>query len=168
MRAVALALRDVPEANAYWDAAAGASVRIPAVDVAVAVATEGGLLTPIVRSADAKSLQAIAAEVRELAGRARAGKLKPEEFTGGSFSVSNLGMFGLASFSAIINPPQGAILAVGGASRRTALGPSGTPVSRSVMSVTLSADHRLYDGVLAVALLDAFKGYMETPLKMLV
>lgn len=106
IKAAALALAEVPAANALWDAAAEAPKAAGGVDIAVAVATDTGLITPIIRGADAKPLPQIAAEVRELAGRARAGRLRPEEFQGGSFSISNLGMFGVDEFSAIINPPQ--------------------------------------------------------------
>ena len=134
-------LRDVPEVNASWqdDAIeyhAGA-------DISVAVATEGGLVTPIVRDADDKSLSAIAAEIVELAGRAKVNRLKPEEFTGGSLTVSNLGMYGIKQFAAIINPPQAAILAVGAAERRPVVGPNGELEAATVMTVTLSADHRV-------------------------
>ncbi|KAI8466808.1 MAG: Lipoate acetyltransferase [Monoraphidium minutum] len=166
VRAVALALRDVPEANAAWDGAAGAAVAQPSVDVAIAVATEGGLITPIVRDAANKSLAQISAEVKDLAARARSNKLKPEEFTGGSFTISNLGMFGLSSFSAIINPPQAAILAVGGGQERLELH-GGEPRAVSVMTATLSADHRVYDGELAARFLAVFSGYMAHPVTML-
>eukprot|EP00775_Hariotina_reticulata_P004905 gene4905-5149_t len=167
MRAAALALRDVPAANAFWDEGQGAAVQQPSVDVCVAVATDGGLITPIVKAADTKSLLQISQEVKDLAARARANKLKPEEFMGGTFSISNLGMYGLSSFSAIINPPQAAILAVGGAQKRVSLSAGdGRLSSSSYMTVTLSADHRLFDGDLATQLLDAFTGYMESPLKL--
>lgn len=168
LRAAALALRDTPAANAFWDKGSEAAVQQPSVDVCVAVATDGGLITPIVKAADTKSLMQISAEVKDLASRARANKLKPEEFMGGSFSISNLGMYGLTSFSAIINPPQAAILAVGGAQSQVVLGPGQQPASVSFMTVTLSADHRVFDGELASQLLAAFKGYMENPLKMAV
>jgi pyruvate dehydrogenase E2 component (dihydrolipoamide acetyltransferase) len=108
----------------------------------------------------------ISAEVKDLAARARANKLKPEEFMGGTFSISNLGMYGLSSFSAIINPPQAAILAVGGAQQQVVMGPGKQPESVSYMTVTLSADHRVFDGEMATRLLGAFKGYIENPLKM--
>jgi pyruvate dehydrogenase E2 component (dihydrolipoamide acetyltransferase) len=167
MRAAALALRDVPTANAFWDEARGAAVQQPSVDVCVAVATDGGLITPIVKAADTKSLLQISQEVKDLAARARANKLKPEEFMGGTFSISNLGMYGLSNFSAIINPPQAAILAVGGAQKRVSLSSVDRALSSSsFMTVTLSADHRLFDGGLATQLLDAFTHYMESPLKM--
>eukprot|EP00879_Flechtneria_rotunda_P001842 GHRR01002009.1.p1 GENE.GHRR01002009.1~~GHRR01002009.1.p1 ORF type:complete len:635 (+),score=234.41 GHRR01002009.1:105-2009(+) len=166
MRAAALALRDVPDANVFWDSKQEAPMRQPSVDVCVAVATEGGLITPIVKAADTKSLLQISAEVKELASRARANKLKPQEFMGGTFSISNLGMYGLSEFSAIINPPQAAILAIGGSQKQVTLDEHGSPVSHSVMTVSLTADHRVYDGALATELLDGFKGYMEEPLKL--
>ncbi|KAF6263088.1 2-oxoacid dehydrogenases acyltransferase-domain-containing protein [Scenedesmus sp. NREL 46B-D3] len=170
VRAAALALRDVPAANASWDGAGGAAVQQPSVDVCVAVATEGGLITPIVKGADGKALSQISAEVKELAGKARSNKLQPHEFMGGTFTISNLGMYGLSNFSAIINPPQAAILAVGGAQKRVGFGPgaSGALASESYMTVTLSADHRVFDGELATRLLDAFTKYMENPVSMVV
>lgn len=167
VRAVALALRDVPEANAFWDKQQESAKLQPSVDVCVAVATDGGLITPIVKAADSKSLLQISLEVKDLAARARANKLKPEEFMGGSFSISNLGMYGLSEFSAIINPPQSGILAVGGAQDKVVIGERGELRNNSVMTVTLSADHRVYDGELASRFLDAFTGYMENPLKMM-
>lgn len=167
VKAAALALAQVPAANALWDAATEAPVAAPGVDISIAVATEGGLITPIVRGADAKSLTAIASEVRELAGRARANRLKPEEFQGGSFSISNLGMFGIDSFSAIINPPQACIMAVGGARKVARMGPGGSPVVATVMSVTLSADNRVYDGAVASDFLEAFSAIMANPYRLL-
>lgn len=167
VRAVALALRDVPEANAFWDKKQEQTMQQPGVDVCVAEATDGGLITPIVKAADSKGLVQISSEVKDLAKRARANKLKPEEFMGGSFSISNLGMYGLSEFSAIINPPQSAILAVGGMQKRVVVGQDGGLKNNSYMTVTLSADHRVYDGGLATRFLDAFTGYMETPLKLL-
>jgi pyruvate dehydrogenase complex dihydrolipoamide acetyltransferase long form len=163
VRALALALAEVPAANARWDAAAEAVVPGEGVDISIAVATPGGLITPIVRAANTKTLAQVGAEVRELAGRAKLGKLKPDEFLGGSFSISNLGMFGVDSFSAIINPPQACIMAVGGARRVARLGPGGAPVAATVMSVTLSADNRVYDGEVAAALLAAFSRHMANP-----
>jgi pyruvate dehydrogenase E2 component (dihydrolipoamide acetyltransferase) len=132
-------------------------------DIGVAVATDNGLITPVVRSADLKSLPEIAVEVRELAGRARARKLKPEEYTGASFSVSNLGMFGIDEFTAVINPPEGAILAVG------AMGPKpvvrdGSIVVRQTMRVTMSCDHRAIDGATGAQFLQTFKQILENPL----
>ena len=151
----------MPEVNASWqdDAIeyhAGA-------DISVAVATEGGLVTPIVRDADDKSLSAIAAEIVELAGRAKVNRLKPEEFTGGSLTVSNLGMYGIKQFAAIINPPQAAILAVGAAERRPVVGPNGELEAATVMTVTLSADHRVVDGAVGAQWLAAFRARIETP-----
>ncbi len=169
VRAAALALAEVPAANAFWDAAAGAAAPSAGVDIAIAVATPGGLITPIVRGADAKGLAAIGAEVRELAGRARAGRLRPEEFQGGSFSISNLGMFGVDAFQAIVNPPQACILAVGGA-RATARpgGPGGAPRAAQLVTLTLSADARVYDADVAAALLAALRRNLEEPARLLV
>lgn len=174
--AAARALRAVPALNVSFDAAAAASPEArptpsASVDVCVAVATEGGLITPIVRGADAKGAAAISAEVADLASRARAGKLKPEEFTGGSFTISNLGMFGVSHFSAIINPPQAAILAVGGA-RQEAVevegAGGGKRGGRSLafvprLALTLSVDARAVDGDSAGAWLDAFAAALAEP-----
>ena len=165
VRAAALALREVPEVNASWheDAVeyhAGA-------DISVAVATDGGLVTPIVRDADVKPLSAIAGEIAELAGRAKVNRLKPEEFTGGSLTVSNLGMYGIGQFAAIINPPQAAILAVGAAERRPVVDENGALAVASVMTVTLSADHRVVDGAVGARWLAAFRKLIETPVRIL-
>ena len=165
VRAAALALREVPEVNASWheDAVeyhAGA-------DISVAVATDGGLVTPIVRDADVKPLSAIASEISELAGRAKINRLKPEEFTGGSLTVSNLGMYGIGQFAAIINPPQAAILAVGAAERRPVVDENGALVAASVMTVTLSADHRVVDGAVGARWLAAFRTLIENPVRIL-
>ncbi|NMU89321.1 pyruvate dehydrogenase complex dihydrolipoamide acetyltransferase [Achromobacter ruhlandii] len=165
VRAAALALREVPEVNASWheDAIefhAGA-------DISVAVATDGGLVTPIVRDADAKPLSAIAAEIVELAGRAKVNRLKPEEFTGGSLTVSNLGMYGIKQFAAIINPPQAAILAVGAAERRPVVDDNGDLKAATVMTVTLSADHRVVDGAVGARWLAAFRALIEAPVRIL-
>lgn len=165
VRAAALALREVPEVNVSWhdDAIefhAGA-------DVSVAVATDGGLVTPIVRDADVKSLSAIATEIVELAGRAKINRLKPEEFTGGSITVSNLGMYGIKQFAAIINPPQAAILAVGAAERRPIVTENGDLAAATVMTVTLSADHRAVDGAVGARWLAAFKSLIENPVRIL-
>lgn len=163
LRAVALALQEVPAANAYWDEAAGEIRSSDAVDVCVAVATEGGLYTPIVKDTNLKSLSEISADVRRLAGKAKQNALMPEEYVGGSFSVSNLGMFGVENFSAIVNPPQGGILAVGGGRQVTRVGADGGLVSVTEMTVTLSADGRVYDGQTAGDFLEAFKANMEDP-----
>ena len=145
VRAVALALKEVPGINASWGD--DAVQRHAVVDVSVAVATPGGLVTPIVRDADAKSLRAISAEIRALVERARAGPLKAHEIQGGSFTISNLGMAGIREFSAIINPPQSCILAVG-ASEQRAVVRDGALAIATLMTCTLSADHRLVDGAL--------------------
>lgn len=165
IKAVAHALTKVPEANAIWTD--DATLRLSAVDISVAVATKGGLITPVVRDADRKSLGALSSEMKALAHKAREGRLKPEEYQGGGFSVSNLGMFGVKSFAAIINPPQSCILAVGAAERR--------PVARDdlivlapVMSVTLSVDHRSVDGAVGAQWLAAFKAAIELPMTLLV
>lgn len=165
VRAAALALREVPEVNASWqdDAIefhAGA-------DISVAVATDGGLVTPIVRDADVKPLSAIAAQIVELAGRAKVNRLKPEEFTGGSLTVSNLGMYGIKQFAAIINPPQAAILAVGAAERRPVVDDNGDLRAATVMTVTLSADHRVVDGAVGARWLAAFRALVENPVRIL-
>lgn len=165
VRAAALALREVPEVNASWhdDAIefhAGA-------DISVAVATDGGLVTPIVRDADVKPLSAIAGEIVELAGRAKVNRLKPEEFTGGSLTVSNLGMYGIKQFAAIINPPQAAILAVGAAERRPVVDDNGDLKAATVMTVTLSADHRVVDGAVGARWLAAFRMLIENPVRIL-
>lgn len=165
VRAAALALREVPEVNASWheDAIefhAGA-------DISVAVATDGGLVTPIVRDADVKPLSAIAGEIVELAGRAKVNRLKPEEFTGGSLTVSNLGMYGIKQFAAIINPPQAAILAVGAAERRPVVDDNGDLKAATVMTVTLSADHRVVDGAVGARWLAAFRALIENPVRIL-
>lgn len=165
VRAAGLALREVPEVNASWqdDAIefhAGA-------DISVAVATDGGLVTPIVRDADVKPLSAIASEIVELAGRAKVNRLKPEEFTGGSLTVSNLGMYGIRQFAAIINPPQAAILAVGAAERRPVVDDNGDLKAATVMTVTLSADHRVVDGAVGARWLAAFRTLIENPVRIL-
>ncbi len=164
VRAVALALRKVPDANASW--AETALRKWTSVDVAVAVALDGGLITPVVRDADRKGLAAISNEVKELAQRARAGKLMPEEYQGGSLSVSNLGMYGIQQFDAIINPPQAGILAVGAGSERPVV-KDGALAIATVMTCTLSCDHRVIDGALGAQFLQAFKGFIEEPLTML-
>ncbi len=165
IRASALALREVPEANVSWEGD-GMMRRHAAVDVSVAVAIEGGLITPIVRSADTKGLVEIANEMRDLAERARDGKLAPEEYQGGSFSISNLGMFGIKQFDAVINPPQAAILAVGAGEQRPVVR-DGEIVPATVMSCTLSVDHRVVDGAIGARLLGAIKRYIEYPPAML-
>ncbi len=164
IKAVALALRKVPEANASWTDEA--ILLYSDVDVSVAVAIEGGLITPIIKNADQKGLSTISAEMKDLAGRAREGKLKPEEYQGGGFSVSNLGMFGVKHFEAIINPPQGCILAVGAGEQRAVV-KDGALAIATVMSCTLSVDHRVVDGAIGAQFLQAFKGHIQDPLSMM-
>lgn len=166
IRAVALALKAVPEANAQWDAKQGEIKVVDSVDISIAVATDNGLITPIVAQANTKSLTQISAEVKELAGKARANKLKPNEFQGGSFSISNLGMYGVDRFSAIINPPQACIMAVGGSVPHVYM-QNGKPVVKSRMTVTLSADNRVYDGEVASRFLQEFCATIANPVKML-
>ncbi|KAL3649672.1 Pyruvate dehydrogenase complex component E2 1 [Castilleja foliolosa] len=150
IKGVAIALRNVPEANAYWDTGKGEIVLCDSVDISIAVATEKGLMTPIVRNADQKSISSISLEVKELAEKARTGKLKPHEFQGGTFSISNLGMFPVDRFCAIINPPQAGILAVGRGNQvvEPVFGDDGIekPAVVTKMNLTLSADHRVFDG----------------------
>lgn len=165
VKAAAAALRKVPAANAVWTSEA--ILLLEQVDISVAVATDGGLITPIVRRADEKSLSAISREIRDLAARGREGRLKPEEYQGGGFSVSNLGMYGVREFSAIINPPQSCILAVGAAERRPVCRGEDI-VAATVMSCTLSVDHRSVDGALGAQLLAAFKSAIEQPMSLLV
>jgi pyruvate dehydrogenase E2 component (dihydrolipoamide acetyltransferase) len=166
IKALALALMRVPAANAVF--ADDRTLRFRRADIGVAVALDGGLLTPVIRAANEKSLSAISNEMRSLAERARARKLKPEEYQGGVSAVSNLGMHGVREFSAIINPPQSTILAVGAAQRRPVEAEDGSVRFESQMTVTLSCDHRVIDGALGAELLAALKGYLERPLTMLV
>lgn len=166
VRAAALALRKVPECNASW--IDGGLRRYNSVDISVAVAIEDGLVTPILRNADHKGLSALSDEMKELAGRARAKPmgLAPEEYQGGTFSISNLGMFGVKEFAAIINPPQSMILAVGAGEQRPIVKDGALAVA-TVMSCTLSADHRVVDGAAGAKFLAAVKGLVEDPLTML-
>ena len=165
IRAVAAAFQEVPEANVVWQP--DHMLHYESVDLAVAVATEGGLLTPVIRGVEKRSLSNIASTVRELAERSRAGKLRQDELEGGSFAITNLGMFGTEEFSAIINPPQSGILAVGAASERAVV-VEGQLAVRNVMTVTLSADHRAVDGALAAQWLSAFQRRIENPFSMLI
>ena len=165
IKVVAAALRQHPEVNASFQ---GNFVRhYEHADIGVAVAIPDGLITPVVRSADQKSLSEIAAEVRELAERARSRKLKPEEYTGASFSVSNLGMFGIDEFTAVINPPEGAILAVGAMSAKPVVRDNEI-VIRQMMRVTMSCDHRVIDGATGAKFLQTFKKILENPLYLVV
>ena len=165
VKALGLALRDVPDANVSWTQ--DAMLRHATVDVAVAVAMPGGLMTPVLRDVPARGMADLSNAIRDLAARARARKLKPEEYQGGSSAVSNLGMYGVREFAAIINPPHATILAVGAGEER-AVSRNGQILSAQMMSVTLSADHRAVDGALAAELLRAFRNYIERPLTMLV
>lgn len=163
IKALAVALKRVPEANVQF--AGDKLYRYSRADVSVAVATDGGLITPIIRGADAKGLVDISTEMRVLAEKARAGKLMPEEYKGGTVSLSNLGMFGIKEFEAVINPPQAAILAVGAAEQRAVV-KDGLIVPATVMSATLSVDHRAIDGAIGAKLLTAFKALIENPARM--
>ena len=165
IKACALALQSVPDANAVW---AGDRVfNLKPSDVAVAVAIEGGLFTPIIKDAEIKSLSALSAEMKDLATRAKDHKLAPHEYQGGSFAISNLGMFGIDNFDAVINPPHGAILAVGAGKKKAIVGPDGDLIVATVMSVTLSVDHRVIDGALGALLLNAIVDNLENPMGML-
>jgi pyruvate dehydrogenase E2 component (dihydrolipoamide acetyltransferase) len=164
IKAAAMALKKVPAANASWDDEG--ILLYDHADISVAVATPSGLITPIVKAAETKGLETISAEMKDLAGRARENKLKPEEFQGGTFSISNLGMFGIREFAAIINPPQGCILAVGAGEQR-AVAKNGELAVATVMSCTLSVDHRVVDGAVGAEFMAAFKRLIENPLAML-
>ena len=164
IKAAARTLRRMPSVNAAWTD--DATVLFDDVDISIAVAIPDGLITPIIRKADQKGLQTISAEMRDLAARAKAGKLKPEEFQGGGFSISNMGMFGVSHFSAIINPPQAAILAVGAAAPRPVVKNGALAIAR-VMTCTLSCDHRVVDGAMGAAWLREFKRLCEDPLGLL-
>jgi len=165
IKAAATALKRVPAANASYSPEGIALHRHA--DIAVAVAIEGGLITPIVRAAETKGVAQIAREMKDLAARARDRKLKPEEFQGGTFSISNLGMFGIKSFASIINEPQGAILSVGAGEKR-AVARGDALVVATVMTVTLTCDHRVVDGAIGARFLQAFKAMIEDPITMLV
>src|SRR5262245_10346951 len=165
IKACAKALRDHPECNASWTE--DEMIQYGAVDVSVAVATDRGLITPIVRNADMKGLAQIASEMKDLAARAKAGKLKLDEFQGGGFTISNLGMFGIDSFAAIINPPQAMILAVGKGEERAVVR-KGQVVVRNMMSCTLAVDHRAVDGAMGALWLQTLRAYVEQPASMLV
>jgi len=164
IKAAALALRQVPAANASWSEEG--IILWERADISVAVALDDGLITPIVRGADRKGIAQISAEVKDLAGRARAGKLKLEEFQGGTFSISNLGMFGVREFSAVINPPQGCILAVGAGEPRPVV-KDGQLAVATVMTCTISCDHRVVDGAVGARFMQAFKRLIEQPALML-
>lgn len=165
IKAWAAALAAVPAANAVW--AEDRILRFSRADIAVAVAIEGGLITPVLRDVGSKSVKAVSAEMRDLAMRARARKLLPNEYRGGSTSISNLGMYGVREFSAIINPPHGTILAVGATRREAVEQADGSAKFASIMTVTLSADHRVVDGALGAELLAAFRKIVENPISIL-
>ena len=167
IRAAALALREHPHCNSGFNSAAQSIVLFKTIDIAIAVSVEGGLITPILRHADYKNLGEIAVEVKELAGRAREGKLQPDEYKGGSFTISNLGMFGVTDFCAIINPPQAAILAVGGIEDAPVV-KNGAVVAGKRMVLTLSVDHRVIDGAEAAKFLKSIQKYLENPALLLV
>ena len=165
IKACALALQSVPAANAVW--AGDRVLQLKPSDVAVAVAIEGGLFTPVLKDADMKSLSSLSAEMKDLAGRARDRKLAPHEYQGGSFAISNLGMFGIDNFDAVINPPHGAILAVGAGVKKPVVGKDGELAIATVMSVTLSVDHRVIDGAMGADLLKHIVENLENPMVML-
>ena len=164
IKASALALRDFPQVNASWTP--DAMLHYDDVDISVAVSTEEGLITPIIRKADTKGLAVISNEIKELAGRARDGLLKPNEYKGGGFSISNLGMYGISTFSAIINPPQACILAVGAAEKKPVVKDGELGVA-TLLNCTLSVDHRVVNGAVGAQFLQAFKHYMEHPTHMM-
>jgi pyruvate dehydrogenase E2 component (dihydrolipoamide acetyltransferase) len=165
VKAAAAAFIDVPEANVTWTDTA--LRHYDHVDISVAVATDGGLMTPVIRGIEGLSLSALSSRIVELAGQARAGRLRQTDLEGGSFSVTNLGMFGTTEFSAILNPPQSGILAVG-AAQQQAVVTDGELAIATIMRCTLSADHRAVDGALAARWLSAFKARIENPLSILI
>jgi pyruvate dehydrogenase E2 component (dihydrolipoamide acetyltransferase) len=165
IKACAMALQAVPNANAVW--AGDRMLRLKPSDVAVAVAVEGGLFTPVLRDADKKSLSALSAEMKDLAGRAKTKKLAPHEYQGGSFAISNLGMMGIENFDAVINPPHGSILAIGAGIKKPVVMGDGTIGVATVMSMTLSVDHRVIDGALGAEFLKAVIEALENPMVML-
>jgi pyruvate dehydrogenase E2 component (dihydrolipoamide acetyltransferase) len=165
IKALALALVRVPDANVTWTESG--MLKHKHVDIGVAVSIPGGLITPVVRHAETKSLTVISAEMKDLAARARARRLKPEEYQGGSTAVSNLGMYGIEEFAAVINPPHATILAVGAGEERAVVR-DGRIVVATQMKLTLSTDHRAVDGALGAELMGAIKQYIESPTAMLV
>ena len=167
IRAVALALREKSVLNSGYNTVSEKIIRFKTIDISVAVSVEGGLITPIVRYADFKSIAEISLEVKELAKKARAGKLKPEEYKGGSFTISNLGMYGVSEFIAVINPPQSSILAIAGVQERPVVR-SGSIVIGHTINLTLSCDHRVVDGAMAAEYLATLKKYLEHPSLLLI
>jgi pyruvate dehydrogenase E2 component (dihydrolipoamide acetyltransferase) len=166
IRALALALQRVPEANAVW--AGDRILRFAHSDIGVAVALDGGLITPVLRSAETKSVSSISAEMKDLSARARDKKLRAADYQGGSSAISNLGMYGVREFTAIINPPHATILAVGAARRQAVEKDDGGVVFASFLTATLSCDHRVLDGATGAEVLASIKGLLETPVTMLV
>jgi len=166
LRAWALALQLVPAVNAVW--AGDRILRLKHSDIGVAIALDDGLVAPVLRQVDTKSVSAISAEVKDLSARARAKKLATDELQGGASAISNLGMYGVREFAAIINPPHATILAVGAARRQAVEKPDGGVAFASLLSVTVSCDHRVVDGALGAQLLAAFKELVEAPVRMLV
>lgn len=165
IKAVALALQAVPDANAVW--AGDRVLKMKSSDVAVAVAIEGGLFTPVLQDSDMKSLSTLSAEMKDLAKRARDRKLAPHEYQGGSFAISNLGMFGIDNFDAIVNPPHAGILAVGSGVKKPVVGEDGELTVATIMSASMSVDHRVIDGALGAKLLQAIVENLENPMTML-
>ena len=165
IKACALALTTVPTANAIW--AGDRILQFTPADIAVAVAIDGGLITPVLKDADQKSLSVLSTEMKDLATRAKGRKLAPDEYQGGSFAISNLGMFGIDNFDAVINPPHGAILAVGAGKKKPVVNASGELGVATVMSLTLSVDHRVIDGALGAELLNVIVKNLENPMAML-
>ena len=165
IKAVAMALKEVPEANASWSE--DAIMQYNNVDISVAVAIDDGLITPIIHNADQKSMSVISNQMKSLAKRARDNALKPEEFQGGGFTISNLGMFGIKEFKAIVNPPQACILAVGASNKRAVVINDEIQIA-TIMDVSLSSDHRVVDGAVGAKFMTAFKKFIENPIKMFV
>jgi len=165
IKACAIALQAVPDANAVW--AGDRILKLKPSDVAVAVAIEGGLFTPVLRDADKKTLSVLSAEMKDLATRAKTKKLAPHEYQGGSFAISNLGMMGIENFDAVINPPHGAILAVGAGIKKPVVLKDGSLGVATVMSMTLSVDHRVIDGALGAEFLKVVVEALENPISML-
>ena len=164
IKAVALTLKRQPDCNvAYTD---DAILKFKRADISMAVAVEGGLITPIIKDAGSKGLAKISEEAKELAGKARDGKLQPQEYQGGTFSISNLGMFGVSSFNSIINTPQGGILSIGAGEQRAVVKEGALAVA-TMMTVTLAVDHRCIDGATAAAFMQEFKGILEDPLQLM-
>ncbi len=164
VKATSLALTRVPDCNvAYTD---GAILKFKQVDMAIAVAVDGGLITPIIKDAASKGLATLANEAKDLAGRAREGKLSPEEYQGGTFTISNLGMFGIKSFNSIINPPQGGILSIGAGDQRPVVKDGALAVA-TVVTLTLAVDHRCIDGAAGAAFIKELKGLIEDPIALM-